>query len=170
MPNLIRILISAVFLAAINVSDIKEYKIKNICVLPALLAGVAVSFFDASVKDALLGALIPLVLFPLFALRMLGAGDIKALCALGSLLGLRLSIYNMAFAFICGGIIALGFMIFGKNAKERFGYLFVYLKNCFLTRKLLDYNFGGSKGKFRFSFAITAGFLTTAALRAAGVI
>lgn len=102
--------------------------------------------------------LIPLVLFPLYALKMLGAGDIKALCSIGAVVGFKLSVMTMLLTFVSGGIIALGFMLFNKNFIERFKNLFNYFKMIFYTRHIEKYSYGGSeKSYFRFSFAITAG-------------
>lgn len=155
---IVKILICAVFLVAINITDIKGFKIKNKVVVPAIVAGLAYGIICDSFSDSLYGMLIPLVLFPLYALKMLGAGDVKALCAIGSVLGFRLSVMTMLLTFVSGGVIALGFMLVHKNFTERFKNLFNYLKVSFLMRKPDKYDFGGGKNScFRFSFAITAG-------------
>ena len=155
---LIKIIICAVFLVLINFTDVKGFKIKNKVVLPAIIIGLIYGIICNSFSDSVYGMLIPLVLFPLYALKMLGAGDIKALCAIGAVLGFKLSIMTMILTFVAGGIIALCFMLFNKNFIERFKNLFNYLKMSFFMRKMEDYNYGGSeKSYFRFSFAITAG-------------
>ncbi len=154
----IKILICAVFLVLINITDIKGFKIKNKVVLPTIILGLAYGLICSSFLDSLYGMLIPLVLFPLYALKMLGAGDVKALCAIGAVLGFKLSVMTMLLTFISGGVIALGFMLFNKNFVERFKNLFNYLKMSFFMRKMDKYNYGGSeKSYFRFSFAITTG-------------
>ena len=154
----IKYLICTIFLIAINYCDIKYYKIKNILVLPLVVAGLIIGIINGNILDCLYGMLIPLILFSLYALKMLGAGDVKALCALGAVFGFKMSIQIMIFTMISGGIIALAFMLCNKNFIERFKYLFKYLKTCFLTRKLLKYDFGGEeKSYFRFSYAITTG-------------
>ncbi len=154
----LKYLTCAVFLIAINICDIKYYKIKNILILPLILIGIAIGMINGNVLDCVYGMLIPLILFPLYALKMLGAGDVKAFCALGTLFGFSMSIRIIAFSLVAGGMIALGFMLFNKNFVERFRYLFEYLKSCFLAKKVLQYHFGGKQnGYFRFSYAITAG-------------
>ncbi len=155
---IIRILICAVFLVLINISDIKGFKIKNKVVLPTIITGLIYGLICNSFLDSVYGMLIPLVLFPLYALKMLGAGDVKALCAIGAVLGFKLSVMTMLLTFVSGGVIALGFMLFNKNFVERFKNLFNYLKVSFFMRKMDKYNYGGSeKSYFRFSFAITTG-------------
>lgn len=154
----IKVCICFFFLIAINITDIKGFKIKNKVVLPTIIIGLIYGLICSSFLDNVYGMLIPLVLFPLYALKMLGAGDIKALCAIGAVLGFKLSVMTMLLTFVSGGVIALGFMLFNKNFAERFKNLFNYLKMSFFMKKIEKYNYGGSeKSYFRFSFAITAG-------------
>lgn len=157
-----KIIICTVFLIAINITDIKGFKIKNKVVLPTIIAGLIYGVICNSFLDSLLGMLIPLVLFPLYALKMLGAGDVKALCAIGAVLGFKLSIMTMLFTFVSGGVIAIVFMLFHRNFIKRMKYLLNYLKMCILLQKISSYNYGGEeKSYFRFSFAITVGTILT---------
>jgi len=155
---IVKSIICAVFLVLINITDIKGFKIKNKVVLPTIIIGLIYGLICNSFLDSIYGMLIPLVLFPLYALKMLGAGDVKALCAVGAVLGFKLSVMTLLLTFVSGGVIALGFMLFNKNFKERFKNLFLYLKMSFFMRKMDKYNYGGGeKSYFRFSFAITTG-------------
>lgn len=156
--NVIKILICMVFLIAINITDIKEYKIKNKIVLPMIVIGLAIGLIGNTITDSIMGMLLPLVLFPLFALKMLGAGDIKALCAIGAVVGLKASVMTLILTFLSGGLIALGFMICRSNFLNRMRYLWGYIKLCFLTKRLQRYDFGGGQnGHFRFAYAIALG-------------
>lgn len=153
-----KIIICIAFLIAINITDIKGFRIKNKVVLPTIIIGLIYGIICNNFLDSIYGMLIPLALFPLYALKMLGAGDVKALCALGSVLGFNLSVMTMLLTFVSGGAIALGFMLFNKNFIKRFKNLFNYLKMMFFMKKIEQYNYGGGeKSYFRFSFAITAG-------------
>lgn len=155
---IVKSIICAVFLVLINITDIKGFKIKNKVVLPTIIIGLIYGLICNSFLDSIYGMLIPLVLFPLYALKMLGAGDVKALCAVGAVLGFKLSVMTLLLTFVSGGVIAFGFMLFNKNFIKRFKNLFNYLKMSFFMRKMDKYNYGGSeKSYFRFSFAITAG-------------
>ena len=156
--NYLKLFVVVAFLVAINITDIKGYKIKNNVVLPTIIIGFICAMINNSFLDSLYGMMIPLVLFPLYAFKMLGAGDVKALCAIGSVLGFKLSVETMLLTFVAGGIIALLFMICNRNFVDRFKYLFNYLKTCFLMKKIGKYNFGdNNKSYFRFSYAITLG-------------
>ncbi len=155
---IIKILLCLAFLVAINISDVKEYKIKNKIVLPMLIAGLILGIIAKNFTDCIFGMLLPLILFPFYALKMLGAGDVKALCAIGAVVGLESSAMTLIFTFLSGGVIAVIFLIIRSNFINRMKYLFGYLKMCFLTKSIQKYDFGGSsEGYFRFSYAITAG-------------
>lgn len=124
---IVRYFLGLIFTVAAVIQDIREYKIKNKLILIFLGIGIILSAADDGIRgvgDSLLGIIIPLVLLPLFALRMLGAGDIKAFCALGALLGAKGIINLMCISFLSGGVIALIFMIFRRNGLKRFFWIF----------------------------------------------
>jgi len=100
-----------------------------------------------------------LLLIVLYALRMLGAGDVKLFSAIGAVLGLERALDNGLF-FFGGGVIALIILIINRNGKERLMHLFNYLKTVFLTFSIQPYtNFEDKDGKavFRMTYAITCG-------------
>ena len=167
----IKIALTGIFIGLAVISDYKEYKIKNISVVAFLIAGLLFNLITAGTPglyDSILGLLIPLILLPLFALRMLGAGDIKAFCAIGSIVGLKMNAFILLYSFLVGGILALGFMILRKNALERFKKLGSYLYRCLIEKKLLSYDsFTDEKSKFRFSLGIFGGFICTFIIRLA---
>ncbi|CAB3747000.1 membrane protein [Burkholderia sp. MSh2] len=83
-----------VFLAwavLVALEDIRHRRIPNSLVLGGLVSAFAVSGhnpFGISVNQALIGALIGLVsLFPFFALRVMGAADVKVFAVLGAWCG-----------------------------------------------------------------------------------
>lgn len=150
------------FLAVIN--DIKENKIKNKVILPFLLLGLITNFImdgKIGVKNSLIAILIPfLTLFLFYVLGMLGAGDIKFFCAIGSIMGIEFIIYSMAYSFIIGGVIAIIIMLSRKNGIDRFKYFFSYIKGVLLTLSISPYtNFQDKSdgGKFPFAIAIAIG-------------
>lgn len=158
--------ILALLLASV-ISDIKTYKIKNVITLSFALAGLVTNYFIYGV-DGLLFSLAGwctavAVLFILFALRMLGAGDIKLFAAVGAIAGYKFVIYSSSYSFLLGGLMGVGFLFIRRNAPERIKYFLAYLKNCILTLKLSDYSDFSNKAakdKFRFSYAAAAGIST----------
>ena len=81
-------LILLILLAVIN--DIKAYKIKNTLILSFIAAGMATNLAMGGFPKliySVTGTTVPLILlFILYALKMLGAGDIKLFCAIGAIL------------------------------------------------------------------------------------
>jgi len=146
------------------VSDIKTYKIKNLIIVISLVVGFLTNFIAGGISgltnSALAAALpVPILIF-FFALKMLGAGDIKLFCAIGAIAGVRFVLYTMAYSFIAGGIIACIIMLVNKSFRKRGRYLVCYLKTCFLTRSLQPYTDFKDKNdgaKFRFSYAVACG-------------
>jgi prepilin peptidase CpaA len=91
---------------------------------------------------------------------MLGAGDIKLLGAIGSIMGPEFIFYASIYSFISGGIIALFIMLIRKNVNKRIKYIYNYIKDCFLTFSVKPYNNRNIKDDgaiFRFSYAIFIG-------------
>ena len=143
--------------------DIKSYKISNKITIPFIAAGIILNTVLEGLPglcDSLLGIATPFILlFILFALKMLGAGDIKLFCAIGSIMGVNFILYNLIYSFLLGGLIALIFMIARKNAYKRFKYLYLYCKRCILSFKIYPYSDGNKKddSHFRFAYAIACG-------------
>ncbi len=148
------------------VSDLKTGKIKNRLTVSFMALGLATNLLMdgvAGIRDSLAGWLAPmLLLFVLYALRMMGAGDIKLFSAVGAIMGLQFSLWTMAFSFLCGGVMALIVMVSRKKAAVRMRSFFTYLKSCLLGLTLLPYDTQTESkdgGTFPFAAAIAAGAL-----------
>ena len=80
-----------------------------------------------------------IVLFPLYKIGVLGAGDLK----LFSVLGFYYPFLKLAFciltAFIIGAILSVISFMRYDNFYERMTYLFSYLKECFCTGQFRYY-------------------------------
>ncbi len=144
--------------------DIRSYRVYNLPVAIGVVAGLVLNFtligFEGLAGSLLAAALPAILLFVLFALRMLGAGDIKLFCAIGAIMGVQFVLYTMAFSFLAGGVMALGIMLVRGNIKQRLKHIATYLEICFLTHSFMPYTDFGDKGdgaKFHFSLAIAAG-------------
>ena len=73
------------FLVAATFIDVERRRIPNFLTVPTMVAALAVHLPEA-VGPALVGLLAPFVLLlPLYATRVMGAGDVKAFMALGAL-------------------------------------------------------------------------------------
>ncbi len=104
-------------------TDAKERKIPNEVVVIGLLAGLLYRLFSPShdVLDGLLGmGLCMLMLFPLYALGGLGAGDVKLSGTFGMLLGFVSGFQALLLGAIFGGLFAVVLLIF----KGKLGLVF----------------------------------------------
>lgn len=150
--------------AAALISDIRTFKIKNHIIVVFIVAGLLTSFLlngFPGLTQSIIAALLPVpLLIVLFALRMLGAGDIKLFCAVGAIAGIKFVLYSMAFSFVAGGIIAAVIMLVNKSFRQRGRYLAGYLQTCLLSGRLQPYTDFENKNdgtKFRFSYAVACG-------------
>lgn len=158
-------IIALIFLLTFAIAgDVRRYKISNICTATGLAAGLAINGIMEGfpgLMESMLAAFIPFAaLIILFALRIIGAGDIKLLCAAGAIMGVRFILNVIPFSFLSGGIIAIGVMLVRGNVKKRFGHIIAYVKAVCLSRAIIPYTDFSDKrdgAKFHFSPAIAAG-------------
>jgi prepilin peptidase CpaA len=157
-------------LAVLN--DTVSFRIDNKIILFFLTAGLVTGFARGGIRglaSSAAGALIPFILlFLLYLLKMLGAGDVKLLCAIGAIGGTGIILPAMAYSFLSGGFIAVIIMLVRKNAAERTMYFYSYLKACFLCHSLLqysDFKDNNTGSRFRFSYAIACGTAIAVLLR-----
>jgi prepilin peptidase CpaA len=128
--------------------------------LVGLTANLAMEGFEG-LMFSLMGIVLPAAcLIVLYVTRIIGAGDIKLLSAVGAVMGAAFALNVTISSFICGGFIASGLILTTHNGVARFKYLLQYMKSCYLTMKLLQYaDFEDRKeaGRFHFSIAIASG-------------
>lgn len=148
--------------------DLKSYKIPNLIILIGYL--LSLLFFTqeyewTSIHKWLGSIIIPiLILFPLFFIKALGAGDIKLFSVIGGFFGISYAIQFIAISFVIGAIISAAKLIRYKNLKFRILFLFSYIKNLHVntnTNKQGQSNFkyydkerDGTQGVIHFSVAI----------------
>ena len=145
-----------------TISDMSRYRIKNSIVITFIIIGLTTNIIinTNNILDYLVATILPIVaLFILFALKMLGAGDIKLFCAIGSIVGTFNVAYCIIYSFLAGGAIALVVIIKNRSALISFRNISTYFKCCILTQSLLPYKNDASdtNGCFHFSIAIVCG-------------
>ncbi|MBR1816127.1 MAG: prepilin peptidase [Lachnospiraceae bacterium] len=113
--------------------DLRTYKIPNVLCVIGILSGIVFNIIFhgfSSVKNSLTGIVCPIgILFIFFCLRIIGAGDIKLLSAIG--------------AFISFGVIKIIIITFVIAGTYAFVYVIVKL-----LRRLADKD---KKSKYTFS-------------------
>ena len=82
------------------------------------------------IPAALTAAVIPfLLLFPLFLIRAVGAGDIKLLMVIGLYIGRPAVLHCLLWSFLFAGVFALPVLFFPARRRARFSYLFSYFRS-----------------------------------------
>lgn len=123
--------------------DVRENRIPNWLTAAGLAAGgicSAVSLGDVSFIQFLLGAAAPAVLlYPLFYLHMIGAGDVKLLSAAGGFLGLTGSMACIMGSFLLGAVFSLCKCLYHKNLWIRLQYLAAYISTYLTTKTRAPY-------------------------------
>ena len=107
-----------------GVIDYRSYRIPNWLTFGGALVGLVSSTLVAGQPwDGFLWALAGLaggfaMLIPLYALRVMGAGDVKLMAAVGAFLGFPGILYAVLFTFIAGGLAAVAFAIVHKASRR----------------------------------------------------
>jgi len=100
-------------LVAAAVIDYRSYRIPNWLTVGGMAAGLACSTaLSGPAYSGLLAGLgglgaAMLVLLPMYAIRVLGAGDVKLMGMCGAFLGAPATLRALLFVFVAGGIAAL---------------------------------------------------------------
>lgn len=115
------------------IGDLSKMRISNLLILSGLISGIFYRMICLGERHYLLlvlGILFPVILFfPLFLLRAMGAGDIKLMAVTGAFFTIRENLKCIVIAILLGGVIALIKLLFYKNLRQRFQYMFTYMRN-----------------------------------------
>jgi prepilin peptidase CpaA len=114
-------------LALASASDLRTRRIPNALTFPTVALGLVLGgiFFGVDgVRESAQGAGLGLgMLFPLFLLRWMGAGDVKLMAAVGALKGPEFVFFACLWAAVFGGAFAL----FGLIRSRRLGLAIAHL-------------------------------------------
>jgi prepilin peptidase CpaA len=109
---LIRIVIAGLFTIAAVVDDLKRYKISNRLMIAGLCTGIVLIFLEAVrggqyIEYILGGGTAFVVLFPIYLVKGIGAGDVKLLAILGGLIGVYAIGSVVLWAFIATAAVGI---------------------------------------------------------------
>jgi prepilin peptidase CpaA len=110
----------ATVLVIASISDYRTYQIPNWLTVSGIVFGLIYSMLvPFSINHGFLWAFGGLfvgffILLPLYALGVMGAGDVKLMAMVGAFLGVTDTLYAVLFSFIAGGLAALVFAVFNK--------------------------------------------------------
>lgn len=136
--------LAILFLVPAVICDVRTNKIPNAIIVTGYVTGLLYQGVSAGwhgILRGLLGAFLPLiVLFPVFTIRGLGAGDLKLLSVAGIFFTIYKSIYCLIFTIFFGGVFAVCKMLYQRNFIERMQYFIRYFKDVCVTGCFRKYN------------------------------
>lgn len=149
--------------------DLTTDKIPNYLVVLELAGGLVYQLYifgAIGILSFLGGIAVPFVLsYALFLFRMIGAGDIKLLMALGSVAGYPRNLKIMLWSVICGAVISVFIMWRRTGFMPRLSYLISYVRDFVRTGVRKPYRKeGGGAENFHFTVAISAAVLVIAVI------
>jgi prepilin peptidase CpaA len=127
LPTIVLNLALAIVLALASASDLRERRIPNAVTFPAILLGLVLNtvFFGTDgLRDSAQGLGLGLaMLFGLFVLRWMGAGDVKLMAAVGAIKGPDFVFYACLWSAVFGAVFAVA----GLLRSRRFGLALAHL-------------------------------------------
>lgn len=149
------------------ISDIMTHKVNNRTILSFVICGLILNVYQTGLTgifESLFAGVIPIIILGVFfIMNMLGAGEMKLFSAIGTIMGVNFIIKTLICSALAGGLIALIVLVLRCNVRERLGYLYNYLKHCFMTRSLSPYSSYCDHDDFKFPYvyAIATGTMIT---------
>ncbi len=147
------------FAAVSAAMDLEKEKISNWWIGISWLTGFAWHTFSRHGEGVLFflsGSAIPVIaLFLLFALHMLGAGDVKLLSCLGGIMG-STDIWTCIFiSFFIGSLFSIAILSICGNIFQRFQYFMNYIGELFRKKERIPYRLPGMQQEnFHFTIPI----------------
>lgn len=123
--------------------DFAYDRIYNGWILFGIMIGLSFRFLEFQ-WHGLYGAAVSMLfsfvlLYPLYKIGGLGAGDVKLFLMLGCFVRTEELLRMMTASFIIGAVFSVGKLISEKNFKERMRYLFEYLSGVFYGKQWMPY-------------------------------
>lgn len=149
------------------ITDMRTGRISNRLICLGIMTGFFVQIWESGYRGLLVSVLqifFPVILlFLLFQIRALGAGDIKLFSVIGSIWNLKVLCYCIVFSFVTGAVISLIKLLYQKNLFARLIYFFRYVGKCLEAKNILIYREQSETNQniIHFSVAILAGFCIT---------
>lgn len=165
--TLFPVVVSAVAL----LMDLRSAKVDNGWICFSMAIGFGIQIWKkgaAGIWDFAAGSSLPImVLGGLFFFHMIGAGDIKLFCALGSVWGPRTVWKCILMSLFLGAGISAAILISEGNFSQRFHYFIRYIEESVKTGEIMPYSGLNILSPESFHFTVPV-FLSTA-LYAGGV-
>ena len=160
-----RVVVTLLLLGVAVWMDIRVWRISNRLIVCGLAAGFFLQILQHGIWGIgifIVNVSVPVILlYLLFLMRALGAGDIKLFSVISSIWNLKMVCITMAAGFFAAAVLSLGKLIYQRNLFLRLSIFGNYVRQVMNTGKITKYP-GESEGKqnfIHFSVAILIGFL-----------
>ncbi len=150
------LLLCLLVLAAVE--DVRSGKVSNRLIATGLMTGVFVQIYERRVCGVyyFLGNIsIPVILlYLLFQMRVLGAGDIKLFSMIGGMLTIQELFAIMAYSFIAAGAGAGLYLVVDQQRRQKLYYAGRYLLDFVRTGKIEPYLPPFASESFSFALSV----------------
>jgi len=150
------LLLCLLVLAAVE--DVRSGKVSNRLIATCLMTGVFVQIYERRVCGVyyFLGNIsIPVILlYLLFQMRVLGAGDIKLFSMIGGILTIQELFAIMAYSFIAAGAGAGLYLVVDQQRRQKLYYAGRYLLDFVRTGKIEPYLPPFASESFSFALSV----------------
>ena len=149
-------------------TDLRYGKIYNKLTFPCMAVGLAFGFANNGFQgllQSLAGIGVVLGLYLLSFSKGIAGGDIKLMMAVGSLVGLKLTVWAMLFSAVIGGILALIVLARYRTVRSTAKNLATHAYLKVVLRAPVELAGGSRANWFRYSPAIALGTLLTLLIR-----
>ena len=159
-----RILTLLVFVTVAVVQDICRMRIKNELIIAGMGLGMIFRFGGdgiSSVVPVLGNILFPvLLLFLIFRIGAIGAGDIKLFSMIGCYIRFQELAWCIIYAFLIGAIISLGLLLINRNLRQSLVRIWQYVVRLQNGQRINYRQMGVEKQNLmHFSIAIALGLV-----------
>lgn len=148
-------------------TDARKGIIPNILTFSFMIVGILYHLINNGVSGlifSLFGLIVGfVVLFILYVIGAVGAGDVKLFCAIGAISGVEFLLYSCMYSIIYAGIIGIIIIIIKKEVIKRLFSTADYIFNILLIGNFKEKNnFNKNQSlRFPFMYAVMPGVLTS---------
>lgn len=145
-------------------TDLRTGKVSNRLICLGISTGILFQIWEFGIEGLVRSAVqifFPvIVLFLLFLMRALGAGDIKLFSMIGSIWNFKVLCDCMIFSFLTGAVISLMKLLYQRNLLTRLIYFCQYVRTSMEEKRLgiYDRHSDGKQNTICFTTAIWIGF------------
>ncbi len=145
------------------VMDLRNMRISNRLILIGLGSALILRLFRGGLYDMLLGILLisfpVILLYLLFLLGALGAGDIKLFSLIGGFVNFKDLIECMTYAFVCAAVFSFLKMLYFGTFFSSMQNVAGYWRSLCQGKRVVYQAAYGKKSKMHFSVAILVGLV-----------